>query len=56
MAKSGNMGNTFDKGTLKSPLTEGAPKAEKGPDVYNNPVAVPGDPLGFIPKGGSKGK
>jgi len=47
-------GNTFDKEILKSPLTVGAPKGEKGPGVNNSPVLKPGDPLGFIP--GKKGK
>jgi hypothetical protein len=48
-------GNTLDKDILKSPLTVGAPKGEKGPGVHNPPVLKPGDPLGFIP-GGKGGK
>lgn len=56
MAKMGKMGNTFDSSLLKSPLTVGAPKNEPGPDVNNNPVARPGDPLGLIPEGGKKGR
>jgi hypothetical protein len=56
MASAGKMGNTFDKTVLKSPLTVGAPKGEKGPDVNNVPVATPADPLGYIPTGGSRGK
>lgn len=51
-----SMGNTFDKTMLKSPLNVPAPSGEKGPSVNNIPVAKPGDPLGFIPSGGSKGK
>lgn len=43
------MGNTFDSEMLKSPLTVGAPKNEPGPDVHNNPVAAPDDPLKFVP-------
>jgi hypothetical protein len=43
------MGNTFDSDMLKSPLTVGAPRKEPGPDVHNNPVAMPDDPLKFIP-------
>lgn len=50
MAK--KMGKSFDSEILKSPLTVGRPKKEPGPDANNNPVAQPGDPLGFIPKGG----
>lgn len=50
------LGNTFDSGMLKSPLNVPAGKGEKGPQVNNIPVAKPGDPLGFIPSGGSKGK
>lgn len=56
MAKMGKMGNSFDSSLLKSPLTVGAPKNEPGPDVNNNPVARPGDPLGLIPEGGKKGR
>jgi hypothetical protein len=43
------MGNTFDSTMLKSPLTVGAPRNEPGPDVNNNPVAQPTDPMKFIP-------
>jgi len=50
------MGKAFDDKLLKTPLTVGRPKGEKGPDVHNTPVAHPGDPLGFIPGGGKKGK
>lgn len=56
MASAGKMGNTYDKTILKSPLTEGAPKGEKGPNVFNNPVAQPADPLGIVPTGGDRGK
>ena len=56
MALAGKMGNTFDKTIYKGPLTVGAPQNEPGPDVNNNPVAKPGDPLGLIPEGGKKGK
>lgn len=52
MAKStklGGWGNTFDSDILKSPLTVGRPSNEPGPDVHNNPIARPSDPLGFIP-------
>lgn len=52
MVLAGKMGNSFDAKILKSPLTVGAPKNEPGPDVYNNPVAKPGDPLGLLPEGG----
>jgi hypothetical protein len=45
----GSMGNTFDSTMLKSPLTVGAPRNEPGPDVNNNPVAQPTDPMKFIP-------
>lgn len=48
------MGNSFDEKVLKSPLTVGRVGNEPGPDVYNNPVAQPKDPLGLIPEGGSK--
>jgi len=47
------LGNTFDSKILKSPLTVGRPGQEPGPDVRNNPVAQPMDPLKFIP-GNSK--
>lgn len=53
------MGKTFDDKILKSPLTVGRPKKEPGPDVYNNPVAAPADPLKLIPgnsRTASKGK
>lgn len=43
------MGKTFDDKMLKSPLTVGRPGAEPGPDVHNNPVAMPDDPLRIIP-------
>jgi hypothetical protein len=56
MAKMGSMGNTFDDSILKSPLTVGRPKNEPGPEVLNNPVAKPGDPLGFIPGNSSKAR
>lgn len=49
-------GNTFDDRILKSPLTVGAPKGEPGPDVRNNPVMQPADPLKYIPSGGKEGK
>jgi hypothetical protein len=53
MAKiKGDMGNTFDEIVLKSPLTVGRVGNEPGPDVNNNPVASPKDPLGLIPEGG----
>ena len=48
------MGETFDDTILKSPLTVGRPKKEPGPQVHNNPVAKPGDPLGFEPGNSSK--
>lgn len=48
-----NLGNTFDDKILKSPLTVGRPGNEPGPEVRNNPVAMPTDPLKFIP-GNSK--
>jgi hypothetical protein len=47
------MGKSFDDKILKSPLTVGRPKNEPGPEVHNNPVAAPSDPLKFIP-GNSK--
>lgn len=62
MAKSGGMnkmGNTFDAEMLKSPLTVGRPKMEPGPEVHNNPVAFPADPLDILPgnsrKAGKRG-
>lgn len=55
MAKiKGEMGNNFNESILKSPLTVGRVGNEPGPDVYNNPIAMPKDPLGLIPEGGSK--
>jgi len=42
-------GNTFDSEMLKSPITVGRPGKEPGPDVHNNPVAKPADPMKFIP-------
>ena len=48
-----SMGRSFDDEMLKSPLTVGRPKADPGPDVHNNPVARPEDPLKLIP-GNSK--
>jgi hypothetical protein len=50
------MGKSLDDKLLKSPLTVGRPKGEKGPDVHNSPVMHPPDPLKFIPGGGKKGK
>lgn len=44
------MGNTFDEEMLKSPITVGRPRNEPGPDVHNNPVARPDDPLRLIPE------
>ena len=49
-----SMGNTFDGKVLKSPLTVGRVGKEPGPDVHNNPIAQPRDPLGLIPEGGPK--
>lgn len=43
------MGRAFDEEMLKSPITVGRPRNEPGPDVNNNPVARPEDPLRFIP-------
>ena len=43
------MGNTFDDRVLKSPLTVGRPANAMGPDVNNNPVAAPADPLKLVP-------
>jgi hypothetical protein len=48
------MGNTFNSEILKSPLTVGRTGNEPGPDVNNNPIAQPKDPLGLIPEGGPK--
>jgi len=42
-------GNTFDSKILKSPLTVGRVGNEPGPDVRENPVAQPSDPLKLIP-------
>jgi hypothetical protein len=47
-----SMGNTFNSEILKSPLTVGRVGNEPGPDIYNNPIAQPKDPLGLIPEGG----
>jgi len=49
------MGKSFDDSILKSPLTVGRPKNEPGPDVHNNPVAMPDDPLSILPKNSKKG-
>jgi len=49
-----SMGDTFNSEILKSPLTVGRTGNEPGPDVNNNPVAQPKDPLGLIPEGGGK--
>jgi hypothetical protein len=43
------MGKSFDDEMLKSPLTVGRPRNEPGPEVNNNPVAKPEDPLKYIP-------
>jgi len=43
------MGDTFDSDMLKSPLTVGRPGREPGPQVNNNPVAMPDDPLKYVP-------
>lgn len=50
------MGNTFDEKILKSPLTVGRPGKEPGPEVRNTPIAMPKDPLGFIPMNSEKMK
>lgn len=42
-------GHTFDDKILKSPLTVGRTGQEPGPDVRNNPVAMPADPLKLVP-------
>jgi hypothetical protein len=47
-------GVNFNTEILKSPLTVGRTGNEPGPDVNNNPVAQPKDPLGLIPEGGDK--
>ena len=49
-----SMGQTFNETILKSPLNVGRTGNEPGPDVNNNPVAMPKDPLGLIPEGGDK--
>jgi hypothetical protein len=49
-----SMGNSYNETILKSPLTVGRTGNEPGPDVHNNPVATPKDPLGLIPEGGPK--
>lgn len=57
MAKStGSFGNTFDSNVLKSPLTVGRPGNEHGPDVHNNPIARPSDPLNLIPGNSKKAR
>ena len=43
------MGDTFDSDMMKSPLTVGRPGKEPGPDVNNNPIAMPDDPLKYVP-------
>jgi hypothetical protein len=43
------MGRSFDEDMLKSPLTVGRPGREPGPEVHNNPVAMPDDPMKYIP-------
>lgn len=48
------MGVNFDEEMLKSPITVGRPRNEPGPDVHNNPVATPDDPLKFIPENASR--
>ena len=48
------MGDTFNERVLKSPLTAGRVGNEPGPDIHNNPIAMPKDPLGLIPEGGQK--
>jgi hypothetical protein len=50
----GGWGNTFDADILKSPLTVGRPSNEPGPDVRNNPIAHPADPLSIIPMDSKK--
>jgi hypothetical protein len=45
---------SFDEKILKSPLTVGRPMNEPGPDVRNNPVAMPSDPLKLIPGNSAK--
>jgi hypothetical protein len=48
------LGQTFDEKILKSPLTVGRTGNEPGPDVRNNPVAMPSDPLKYIPGNSAK--
>jgi hypothetical protein len=48
------MGRTFDDEMLKSPITVGRPRNEPGPEVHNNPVAKPDDPLRLIPENSRK--
>jgi hypothetical protein len=48
------MGRTFDDDMLKSPITVGRPRNEPGPEVHNNPVAKPDDPLRLIPENSRK--
>lgn len=50
----GKFGNHFDDTILKSPLTVGRPGNEPGPEVRNNPVAKPSDPLGLLPMNSAK--
>lgn len=52
----GKFGNTFDSTVLKSPLTVGRPSKEPGPEVLNNPVAKPSDPLKLIPQNSEKAR
>jgi hypothetical protein len=52
----GSMGKAFDEEILKSPLTVGRPKNEPGPEVFNNPVAKPDDPLKLLPSNSKKAK
>lgn len=53
----GSMGEkTFDEEILKSPLYVGRPKNEPGPQVNNNPVAKPEDPLKLIPGNSKKAR
>jgi hypothetical protein len=51
------LGKNFDDKMLKSPLTVGRPnKNEPGPELHNNPVAMPRDPMGFLPGNASTAK
>ena len=52
----GAFGKNFDDEILKSPLTVGRPRNEPGPEVNNNPVAKPEDPLKFIPGNSRKAR